>query len=149
MKIFISYSTKIDKISQFAKELKTNLKHERGVVEVFICEDQEDLPAGTVWDNFIATKLKDCDVFIPIITQEYLDSTPCYEEIHAAHFIHKKDIFPILFDDCKPEHEKGKNGMAIQSIVKRVQYTTFKTTHVEHPTFDNLLAAIKQKVLGE
>ena len=144
-----SYSTKIDKVSQFAKELKTNLKPECGVVEVFICEDPEDLPACTVWDNFIATKVKDCDAFILIITQEYLDSTRCHEEIHAAHFIHKKDIFPILFEDRKPEYEKGKYGMAIQSIVKRVRYTTFKTTKVEHPTYDNLLAAIKQKVLGE
>ena len=149
MKIFISYSTKIDKVSNFAKELKTNLKRERGVVEVFICEDPENIPASTVWANVIATKVKDCDAFIPIITQEYLDSIPCHQEIHDAHYIYKKDIFPILFEDRKPEYEIGQNGMAIQSIVKRVQYTTFKTTIVEHPTYDDLLAAIKQKVLGE
>ena len=149
MKIFISYSTKIDDISQFAKELKTNLKPERGVVEVFVCQDPGDIPAGTVWDNFIATKVKDCDAFIPIITQEYLDSTPCHQEIGDAHSIHKKDIFPILFKDRKPEYEKGKYGMAIQSIVKRVQCTYFETTKVEHPTYDNILAAIKQTLLGE
>ena len=37
-----------------------------------------------------------------------------------------------LWRSRKPEYEKGQNGMAIQSIVKRVQYTTFKTTIVEH-----------------
>ena len=98
MKIFISYSAKIDKVSKFAKELKTNLKRERGVVEVFICQDPEDIPAGTVWDNLIATKVKDCDAFIPIITQEYLDSTPCHLEIHDAHYIHKRISFQFSLE---------------------------------------------------
>ena len=92
MKIFfISYSTKIDKVSQFAKELKTKLKHEPGVVEVFICE--EDIPFGEVWDQYIARKLKDCHAFIPIIMQKYLDSAPCHKEIKDATYTYKKPFF--------------------------------------------------------
>ena len=90
MRIFISYSTKIDKVSKFAKELKSKLKVELGVAEVFICQDPENIPAGAVWANVIAKKVKDCNAFIPIITQEYLDSTPCQQELQDAHYTHKK-----------------------------------------------------------
>ena len=147
MKIFISYSTKIDKVSQFAKELKTKLNHEPGVAEVFICE--EDIPIGEVWDVYIARKVKDCDAFIPIITQEYLDSPSCHKEILDASYTYKKPIFSILIGDCKLEYENGKYGLAIRSIVTSVQYITFKTTKLEDLAYNHLLAAIKQKVLGE
>ena len=99
--------------------------------------------------QFYGTKVKDCDAFIRIITQKYLDSMPCHQEIGDAHSIHQKNIFSILFKDRKPEYEKAKYGMAIQSIVKRVQSTYFETLKVEPPTYDNSLAAIKQTVLGE
>ena len=145
MKIFISY--KVGEVSQFAKELKSQLKDKPGVAEVFICE--EDVLPGEVWGEYIARKVNDCHAFIPIITQEYLDSKPCYQEIHHAHYNQEKHIFPILIKDRKPEYEKGKNGRDIQLMVNQVQYTTFETTEVEQETFDKLLAAIKQKVLGE
>ena len=145
MKIFISYSTKIVKVSQFVKELKAELKHEPGVAEVFICE--EDIPLGEVWAMYIAKKLNDCDAFIPIITQEYLDSRPCHQEIQDACYTHKKPIFSILIKDCELDYKNSNYGLAIQAIVKGVQYITFKTTKVEHPAYDNLLAAIKQMVL--
>ena len=131
----------------FAKELKSQLKDKPGVAEVFICE--EDVSAGDTWGEKIARKANDCDAFIPIITQEYLDSKPCYQEIHHAHYNQDKHIFPILIKDRKPEYEKGKYGGDIQLMVNQVQYTTFKTTQLELETFNTFLAAIKQKVLGE
>ena len=145
MKIFISY--KVGKVSQFAKELKSQLKDKPGVVEVFICE--EDVLPGDTWGEKIARKANDCDAFVPIITQEYLDSKPCYQEIHHAHYKQKKPIFPILFKDREPTYENGEYGHDIQIIVNLVQYTRFETTKVEQETFDKFLAAIKQKVLGE
>ena len=145
MKIFISY--KVREVGQFAKELKSQLKDKPGVADVFICE--EDVYAGDKWGEKIARKVNDCDAFIPIITQEYLDSQPCYQEIHHAHYNQEKHIFPILIKDRKPEYEKGKYGCDIQLMVNQVQYTTFETTKVEQETFDKFLAAIKQKVLGE
>ena len=147
MKIFISYSTKIPKVSQFAKELKSKLKYEIGVAEVFICE--EDIPVGVVWSQCIAGKVKDCNAFIPIITQEYLDSPSCHQEILAAYYTHKKNIFPILIEDCNLEYGKGKYGTAIQSIVTQVQFIIFKTTKVENTKYAKLLVAIKEVVLGE
>ena len=147
MKIFISYS--IQAVSQFAKELKSNFKDMPGVAEVFICE--EDISAGEVWGEHIGKKLNDCDAFIPIITQEYLNSKPCYQEIHHAYYNKekKRHIFPILIKDRKPEYEKGEYGRNIQMMVSTVQYTTFKTTKVEQDIFDKFLADIMQKVLGE
>ena len=147
MKIFISYSTK--EVSQFAKELKSNFKGKPGVAEVFICE--EDISPGEVWVEHIAKKVNDCDAFIPIITQEYLNSKQCYEEIHFAHYNKekKRHIFPILIKDRKPEFEKGQYGGDIQMMVNIVQHTTFKTTKVEQDVFDKFLEDIKQKVLGE
>ena len=142
MKIFISYSTKIDKVSQFAKELKTKLKHEFWVAEVFICE--EDIPVGESLAQCISREVKYCHAFIPILTQEYLDSGQCYQEIHDACYTHKKPIFPILIEDCKLDYDKSTDGLAIQNIVSTVQFITFKTTKVEHPIYDNLLAEIKQ-----
>ena len=147
MKIFISYSTKIDEVSQFAKELKSKLKDKPGVAEVFVC--QEDVLAGEVWGEYIARKVNDCHAFIPIITQEYLDSKPCYQELHHAHYNEKKPIFPILIKDRKPMYENGKYGQDIKFMVTLVHFTTFETTKVEQDTFDKFLAAIKQKVLGE
>ena len=146
MKIFISYNTKIDKVCQFAKELKSKLKGEPGVAEVFIC--QEDILVGEEWDQCIATNVNDCHAFIPIITQEYLDSAPCHQEILVAHYKRKKPIFPINIKDCKLEYEKSKFGLAIQDMLTGIQYIIFETTKVDHPTYNKLLAAIKTKVLG-
>ena len=100
-------------------------------------------------DECIARKVKDCHAFILIITQEYLNSTPCHQEILDACHIHEKPIFSILFEDSKPEYEKGKYGIVVQVMVRRVQFLTFKTTKVEHPKYDKLLAAIKQIALSE
>ena len=147
MLIFISYSATINDVSQLAKELKTNLEAKPYVAEVFICE--EDIPAYVIRRDYITKKISDCDIFIPIITQEYLDSKQCYQEILEAHYINKKYIFPILIQDCKLEYENVERACHIQFIVSQFQCATFKTTEVEQDTFDKSLAAIKQTVLGE
>ena len=133
MKIFISYNSRVKEVAGFAKKLESKLKldHEISIDEVFIFENPKKNPSGATWYNKLAEKIRDCDAFIAIITQGYLDSDICYDEFHAAHIKHKKLIILIIFQDLKPDYKSGKHGAGIEMGVSQKNWVIFKTTDVD------------------
>ena len=145
MKIFISYYSRDGDVSQFVKDLKTKLEKEADIDQVFIFQDPVDNPAGRVWTENLMRKIVDCHAFLAVITQPYLDSDICHQEITYACNTLKKTIFPITFEDRKPSYEVGQYSRSIEAIVKRVNYVTFETTEVETSIYDNLLTGLRQR----
>ena len=86
--IFISYGGELD-VSQFVKQLKRDL--EANGYSVWL--DLESIPSGSDWHGVIGTGLQECAAIIPIITQKYIGSQFCMNELYTADS-DKKLIFP-------------------------------------------------------
>ena len=142
MKIFISYNSSVEQVNQFAKDLKAKLQRD-GIDQAFIFQDVGDNPTGRVWSENLGRAIKDCDIFIAIITQKYLNSDICHREISYACDTCRKPVFPIIFKDQKPNYDEGQYAHAIQMIVQQVNYITFETTSVDSPQYGVLLKSLK------
>jgi hypothetical protein len=94
MKAFISYSSiQIEK----AQEIKDFLRTIE--IDSFIASD--DLRTASDWKKTIVSELKECVIFIPILTADFKKSDWCSQELGIA-YIKGKKIIPISVDDCKP-----------------------------------------------
>ena len=136
-------------VADFAKKLESKLKEHDHVV-VFIFENPEENPAGALWYNRLAEKIRYCDAFIAIITQGYLDSDMCYEEFFSANVTNKKLIIPIVFEDpnLKPDYKKGKLGAGIQMGTGPRNWVKFKTADVEESASDGKKSPYEQILIG-
>ena len=151
MKIFISYNSRVKEVVDFAKKLESKLNElDREANEIFLFENTEKNPAGTKWYNRLAEKIRDCDAFIAIITQGYLDCDMCYEEFFSANVTNKKLIIPIVFEDpnLKPDYKKGKLGHGIEMGVKPKNWVKFKTTDVDESASDSKMSPYEQILNG-
>lgn len=144
MKIFISYNSKIEEVNQFVAKLKEKLEEQIVVEQVFIFQCPEENPAGVVWTENLAKNINDCDAFIAVITQKYLDSKICYKEITYADK-KEKDIIPILFEDHKLNYEESSYGSSIEMIVTTpLNYICFETTKVESSEYQRLIQGLRK-----
>ena len=150
MKIFISYNSRVKEVAEFAKKLESKLNELEHEVEIFIFENPEKNPASATWYNLLGEKIRDCDAFIAIITQGYLDSHMCYEEFFSANVTNKKLIIPIVFEDpnLKPDYKKGKLGAGIEMGVKPKNWVKFKTTDVDERASDDKMSPYEQILNG-
>ena len=142
MKIFISYNSSVEQVNKFAKDLKTKLQDD-GIDQAFNFQDVGDNPGGHVWTENLARAIYGCDIFISIITQNYLNSDICHREISYARDTCRKPVFPIIFKDHKPNYEEGQYAHSIHMIVQQVNYITFETTSVDSPQYGDLLKSLK------
>ena len=74
--IFLSYGREAEVI-QFVCKLKQDL--ESNGFSVWL--DTVDIPAGSDWHNAIGTGLSQCKAIIPIITEKYVSSRYCMNEV--------------------------------------------------------------------
>ena len=143
MKIFISYNSAIEEVNQFVAVLKEKLEEQIVVEQVFIFQCPKEHPAGAVWTENLAKKIRDCDAFIAVITQKYLDSRICHQEITFADK-KEKDIIPITFKDHELNYEESSYGASIEVIVTTVNYICFKTTTVEDSEYRRLIQGLRK-----
>jgi formylglycine-generating enzyme required for sulfatase activity len=105
-KTFLSYS-RVNK--DFALRLAKELKAEG----FYVWLDQLDIPAGARWDREVEKALKECEIFMIIITQASTESENVLDEIGYA--IDKgKRILPVLLENCE-----------IPLRLRRFQYADF------------------------
>lgn len=82
MKIFISHSTKDQeialKVSSFLESLSSD-------IEVFCSSDSGAIPVGRNFMKSIATQLRRCDTFLPLISENYFSSKFCMIELGFAY----------------------------------------------------------------
>jgi hypothetical protein len=103
---FISYS-RVNK--DFALKLARELKSEGFPIWL----DQLDIPAGARWDDEIENALRECGIFMAILTPASIASENAKDEIGYA-IDHGKRILPILLEECE-----------IPLRVRRFQYVDF------------------------
>ncbi|GIK63090.1 MAG: hypothetical protein BroJett018_08840 [Chloroflexota bacterium] len=118
MKLFISYSSRDrDKVRLFAEDLKQIVKvvsHNEGGDVWF---DQELIGGHDWWEN-ILSKIRACDVFLFVLTQDSLRSDPCRLEYTYAHSLNKR-ILPILLGD-------GINVTLLPEPLQRIQFVDYR-----------------------
>jgi len=106
MKIFISYSS-IDR--DLVVQLTTELEHSE---EHMIWYDQK-ITAGLEWWHEICPEIRQCDLFIAVISENYIKSQPCtVEGKYAAEL--NKPILPLMIDGL----EISKTPQYIQKMQK-------------------------------
>ena len=92
--IFINYSTKNHKE---ALEIE---KIFNGVYGVVVFKAPSSIEPGSISNKDIINNIKNCDIFIPIISSASVQSTITQHEIGIA-LDAKKDIFPIILGNLK------------------------------------------------
>jgi len=107
LKVFISYSHENREIAGMIKEAFTILG-----IDSFLAH--EDIPGGEEWEKEIKEELKNCDIFVPILTNEFKESEWTDQETGAA-FIRDATIIPLsLIID-------GKEAVMPSGFIKKIQ----------------------------
>jgi hypothetical protein len=96
-KAFISYSSQQQQQVDDALKIKEFL--ESIYIDSFVAKD--DLRAASTWKDKIVEELKNCDLFIPLLSKEFKESEWCSQEMGIA-YIQGKKCIPISLDDTKP-----------------------------------------------
>ncbi len=93
MRIFLSYARDNRPL---VDALATDLKDMD--YEAFF---DEQLAGGQVWWDELLNRIEGCDVFLPVLSAEYLDSHPCALEAEYAHALNKP-FLPVALDAVSP-----------------------------------------------
>ena len=133
--IFISYGRE-PAVIQFAKQLKRDLE----VNGFSVWLDQESIGSGEDWHGAIGTGLQECVAIIPIITQKYIDSRFCMNELYTADG-DKKLIFPIMYDPSV-DLSGSETGRAVKFIVSGINWTMFR------PALDDYNDSMQKLIKG-
>lgn len=136
--IFISYGREVD-VSYFVRQLKRDLEANGYAVWL----DMESIPAGSDWHGAIGTGLQECSSFIPIITQKYISSRFCMNELYTADG-DKKAIFPIMYEDV--DFVSTEAGRALKFIISGINWTMFRPGKEEYSdSLQKLIKGMKEK----
>lgn len=110
--VFISYS-KVDG-EDLANKLKESLERLSIKISAFVAHD--DIDIGVPWETAIITALRDCDVFIPILTLAACLSNWVQKEIELA-IENETRIIPYRYKEVSPN--------TIPDSIKNLQLDTF------------------------
>ncbi len=122
--IFVSYGRE-QHVTSFAQQLKRDL--EANGYSVWL--DLESIPSGSDWHGAIGTGLHKCTTIIPIITQKFVSSRYCMNELYAAD-TDKKRIFPIIYEDVDLMDTEG--GRALNFIISGINWSMFRPGQDEY-----------------
>ncbi len=130
--VFISYRRKdIEFVTRLHRELAN-----RGIVAWF---DQESIEVGDQWRSSIAEGIRDCRVFVLVLSPDAVQSANIRKEVDLAE-THAKPIVPLLW-------RPTEIPVMFEYALAGVQWLDFKET-ASPENFDKLAAVIK-KVLGQ
>ena len=109
---FISYS-------RINKEFAVKLAKELRAADFPIWLDQLDIPTGARWDDELEKALRECGIFLVILTPAAIASENVKDEIGYA-IDHGKRILPVLLQECD-----------VPLRLRRFQYVDFTTKSYE------------------
>ena len=136
--IFISYGREVD-VSYFVRQLKRDLEANGYTVWL----DMESIPSGSDWHGAIGTGLQVCSAIIPVITQKYISSRFCMNELYTADG-DKKAIFPIMYEDV--DFVSTEAGRALKFIISGINWTMFRPGKEEYSdSLQKLIKGMKEK----
>jgi hypothetical protein len=129
MKTFISYASDVKKT---AKKIKDYL--DKYGFNCFLAH--EDIKPQTKWPKAIEEKLKECDLFLPLITSDFTTSVFCQQETGFA-YCRDVEILSVMISN------KAPMGMIydMQAVnFNKEQFETSCWKIVEHVAKDDLLS---------
>jgi hypothetical protein len=94
IEIFLSHANKDKKI---AKKLADELNNYG--LKVFVAH--EDIEVGVKWEPTLFVKIKECDLFVAILSENFHSAQYTDHEVGIAYGLHKL-LFPIRIDDTMP-----------------------------------------------
>ena len=94
IEIFLSHANKDKKI---AKKLADEL-NQYGL-KIFVAH--EDIKIGDKWESILFNKIKECDLFVALLSENFHSARYTDHEVGIAYGL-SKHIFPIMFDDTMP-----------------------------------------------
>lgn len=107
--VFISYSHKdYDEVSAVINELQS---------QNYRVWYDEGIDSGTEWDKNIATHVEECEYFIAFISENYINSSNCKDELNFARDLEKKRFLVYLEEVDLPSEMKMRLSR-IQNIHK-------------------------------
>lgn len=113
-KVFISYSTKNEKILQkFIEFMRLGMGVEKK--DIFCTVFTDTLPTGEEFVRKIKDGMEQCEVVISIITEEYLSSKFCLMEMGAA-WAMSKHFFPLLLVPYQRLNDTPLIGMQMRKM---------------------------------
>ena len=129
---FISYS-RVNK--QFALKLAKELK----AAGFPIWLDLLDIPTGARWDDEIETALRECGIFMTILTPASIISENAKDEIGYA-IDHGKRILPVLLENCE-----------VPLRLRRFQYVDFTSMNYDQGvrTAKELLSRLMKEPIAD
>lgn len=140
--IFISYGRE-QYVSQFAQQLKRDLQANGFSVWL----DVESIDLGKDWHGAIGTGLQECVGIIPIITQKYVESRFCMNELYTADG-DKKLIFPIMYEDV--DFASSEQGRALKFIVSGINWAMFRPGRDDYgESLQKLIGGMRKSLKGE
>ena len=132
--IFISYGRERE-VSEFVRQLKSDL--EASGLSVWL--DVEDIPAGSDWHGSIGSALYQCSVIVPVITQKYIGSRYCVNELYTADG-DKKLIFPVMFEDVDLNSTEAARG--IKFVISGINWSMCR------PGVDDYMTSVQKLISG-
>ena len=110
MKLFYSYCH-VDK--EYRKRLENFLVTLKDDCKITDWYDGEIL-AGDYWNAAIEQNMKESDIFLLLVSQDFLSSTACKKEIDfGLNPANKKIVIPIILKECMWKDTKLKEVLAI------------------------------------
>ncbi len=94
IEIFLSHANKDKRI---AKKLADELSNY--ALKVFVAH--EDIGVGDKWESALFKKIKDCDLFVVLLSENFHDAQYTDHEVGIAYGLGRL-IFPIRIDDTMP-----------------------------------------------
>ena len=85
--LFISYG-RDPIVSRFVEKLRDDLKKDGFSVWL----DTHDIPSGSDWHGAIGSGLTNCKAIIPVITQKYIGSRYCINEVSKTFIITHEEL---------------------------------------------------------
>ena len=101
--------------------------------------DVDDIPAGSDWHGAIGTALHNCRAIIVVITQKYLGSRYCTNEMYQANG-DQKAIFPVFLQDV--DFGVTETARGVKYVISGINWTMFR------PNIDDYNASLTKLVDG-
>jgi len=79
----------------------------------------EGIPISLDWRDIIATRIVDCFIFMPILSNQYLASENCKKEIKYMTRKNKNIIYPIYLEEV--DFNKYEGGKGIEMYISDKQ----------------------------
>ncbi len=101
----------------------------------------EGIEVGSEWPATIQQKIKECAIFMPIISPEFVESKNCRKEVYLADSANL-EILPVILEECELKHGLELELAQPLRIYKRDYTTDFAFIYAisKHPALKEVIA---------